>query len=78
MPPPQTVYILMMTVGMGFTVTTLAFLPTCLLIVGLQLFYCRRIAIMRRAMFLLEAQKSRHMQERRVWWAREHHPSSTE
>eukprot|EP00667_Euglena_gracilis_P003334 EG_transcript_3343 len=58
-----TVYILMMTVGMGFTVTTLAFLPTCLLIVGLQLFYCRRIAIMRRAMFLLEAQKSRHMQE---------------
>eukprot|EP00667_Euglena_gracilis_P008223 EG_transcript_8315 len=59
------VYVLMVTVGTGVFVSPVIFLPATVLIVGVQLFYCQRVAALRRAKFLLEVQKARHTQEMR-------------
>lgn len=63
---PPLVYVLMVTVGTGVFVSPVIFLPATVLIVGVQLFYCQRVAALRRAKFLLEVQKARHTQEPRA------------
>eukprot|EP00667_Euglena_gracilis_P005015 EG_transcript_5044 len=60
-----TVYILMATVGVSLQLVSFTFLPIIVLIVGVQAFYCRRLAVLRRSVFLLELQKARHAQETR-------------
>eukprot|EP00668_Euglena_longa_P004286 GGOE01005023.1.p1 GENE.GGOE01005023.1~~GGOE01005023.1.p1 ORF type:complete len:654 (+),score=155.68 GGOE01005023.1:138-1964(+) len=58
-----TIYILMIAVRVPVYFGTFSLCPTSILVMGVQVYYCRRVAILRRSMFLLELQKTRHTRE---------------
>eukprot|EP00667_Euglena_gracilis_P001982 EG_transcript_1982 len=58
-------YILMACVGLPLQRPPFTLLPGILLIAAVQVFYCRRFAVLRRSVFVLELQKAHHTQEMR-------------
>lgn len=60
------IYVVMTTVGFPLYVEAFGLLPSSFIVFLVQVYYTRRVAVLRRAMFLLELQKAQHTRERRA------------